>query len=223
VPDRRRAQLRLVALASLIVALPALLTLAFDISPDDVREWVEGLGLVAPLAFIVISALLTVCLTPGPLLAAASGLLFGAALCTPVSIASATLGAALAFAIARTVGHDAVESLQGRRLARVRGWVGDRGFLSVLYARLAPGIPYTLFNYAAGLAPIRPVAFIAGTALGCAPRAYAYTALGGSWGDLGSPEAIVAIVLLVVISVAGLVLARRGRTPLRASGSAPGS
>ena len=34
----------------------------------------------------------------------------------------------------------------------------------------------------------------AATAIGCAPRAFAYTALGGSLDNLGSPEAIVAIV-----------------------------
>ena len=36
--------------------------------------------------------------------------------------------------------------------------------------------------------------FAGATALGAAPRAFAYTALGGSLDDLGSPEAIAAIV-----------------------------
>ena len=53
-------------------------------------------------------------------------------------------------------------------------------------------MPYNLVNYAAGLTPVRLGAFVAATALGVAPRAFAYTALGGSLGDLGSPEAIVA-------------------------------
>jgi uncharacterized membrane protein YdjX (TVP38/TMEM64 family) len=51
--------------------------------------------------------------------------------------------------------------------------------------------------------------FAAATALGAAPRAFAYTALGGSLDDLGSPEAIVAIVVLVVMAVGGLVALRR--------------
>jgi uncharacterized membrane protein YdjX (TVP38/TMEM64 family) len=159
--------------------------------------------------FIAVSATLTVCLFPGPLLAGASGLLFGTALGTPVSIASATLGAVLAFLLARRIAHDAVVELQGRRLAALRAWVGRRGFLSVLYARLAPGLPYNLVNYAAGLSPVTLRAFTAATALGCAPRAFAYTALGGSLNNLGSPEAIIAIVVLVVMAVAGLVFGRR--------------
>jgi uncharacterized membrane protein YdjX (TVP38/TMEM64 family) len=180
--------------------------------------------------FIVVSALLTVVLFPGPLLAGASGLLFGTALGTPVSIIAATLGATLAFSLARWTAHDAVVELQGPRLAALRAWVGRNGFLSVLYARIAPGIPYNLVNYAAGLSPVALGSFVAATAIGCAPRAFAYTALGGSLDDLGSPEAIVAIAVLVVMALVGLVLARRdlsrgggGRAARGPAAPAPGT
>ena len=76
-------------------------------------------------------------------------------------------------------------------------------------ARIAPGVPYNLVNYAAGLSPVALRPFVAATAIGCAPRAFAYTALGGSIGNLGSPEALVAVGLLVAMSIAGLLLARR--------------
>ncbi|HEU4974480.1 MAG TPA: TVP38/TMEM64 family protein [Baekduia sp.] len=173
------------------------------------RGWVDGYGAAGPLVFIAVSSLLTVCFFPGPLLSGASGLLFGTALGTPVSIVSATLGATLAFSLARWLAHDAVEDLQGPRLRTLRAWIGRRGFVSVLYARIVPGMPYNLVNYAAGLSPVALRAFAAATALGCAPRAFAYTALGGSLDDLGSPEAIIALVVLVGMAVAGLVLARR--------------
>jgi uncharacterized membrane protein YdjX (TVP38/TMEM64 family) len=180
-----------------------------SLSSQRVRGWVDGYGVAGPIVFVVVSSLLTVCLFPGPLLSGASGLLFGTALGTGVSIVSATLGAVLAFSLARWLAHDAVEELQGRRLAALRAWVGRRGFLSVLYARLAPGVPYNLVNYAAGLSPVTLGAFAGATALGCAPRAFAYTALGGSLDDLGSPEAIAAFVVLVIMAIAGLLLARR--------------
>jgi uncharacterized membrane protein YdjX (TVP38/TMEM64 family) len=168
----------------------------------------------------VVSAVLTTCLFPGPLLAGASGLLFGTWLGTPISIASATLGAVLAFSVARWLAHDAVEQLQGPRLQALRAWIGRRGFLSILYARIAPGVPYSLVNYAAGLSPVPLRAFAAATALGCAPRAFAYTALGGSLDDLGSPEAIAAIVVLVVMGIGGGFAARRGlKAPEPGTGS----
>jgi uncharacterized membrane protein YdjX (TVP38/TMEM64 family) len=198
-----------VILVALIAGAFVLVASSGSLSARRVQHWVDGYGAAGPLVFIAVSATLTVCLFPGPLLAGASGLLFGTALGTPVSIAAATLGAVLAFLLARRIAHDAVVELQGRRLAALRAWVGRRGFLSVLYARLAPGLPYNLVNYAAGLSPVTLRAFTAATALGCAPRAFAYTALGGSLNDLGSPEAIIAIVVLVVMAVAGLVFGRR--------------
>ncbi|MBI5103871.1 MAG: TVP38/TMEM64 family protein [Solirubrobacterales bacterium] len=218
--QRRAAILRLVTLAAFVGAAVALIALSGSLSADKVRDRVDGFGAAGPLVFIAVSSLLTVACFPGPLLAGASGLLFGTALGTPVSIVSATLGATLAFCVARFWAHDAVEHLQGPRLRALRAWVGRRGFLSVLYARIAPGVPYTLVNYAAGLSPVRLGAFAAATAIGSAPRAFAYTALGGSFGDFGSPETVIAIAVLVVMGLTGLVLARRD---LRAAGSARSS
>ena len=59
--------------------------------------------------------------------------------------------------------------------------------------------------------------FAAATALGAAPRAFAYTALGGSLGNLRSPEAAIAVAVLVVMGSVGLVLLYRERR--RAVGS----
>jgi uncharacterized membrane protein YdjX (TVP38/TMEM64 family) len=205
--------IRLLALPVLVAGAFALVATSGDLSAERVRDWVDGFGAAGPLVFIVVSACLTCALFPGPLLAGASGLLFGTALGTPVSIVSATLGATLAFSISRWIAHDEVERLAPPRVQRLRGWVGRRGFVSVLYARIAPGVPYTLVNYAAGLTPIRLRSFVAATAIGVSPRAFAYTALGGSLDDLTSPEAIVALALLVVMAVVGLFLARREVRP----------
>jgi uncharacterized membrane protein YdjX (TVP38/TMEM64 family) len=81
----------------------------------------------------------------------------------------------------------------------------------VLYARIAPGVPYTLVNYAAGLTRIPLAVFAAATALGTAPRAFAYTALGGSLGDLRSPEAVIAVAVIGSMWLIGLVLLVRER------------
>jgi uncharacterized membrane protein YdjX (TVP38/TMEM64 family) len=202
-------RLRLAALVALLAAAAIVLVGSGSLSAHRVRGWLDGYGAAGPLVFVAVSSLLTVALFPGPLLAGASGLLFGTALGTPVSIVAATTGAALAFAISRWWAGDAVERLAHGRLLRIEAAVSRRGFLSVLYLRIAPGVPYNLVNYGAGLTRIRPAAFVGATAIGVAPRAFAYTALGGSFGDLGSPETIAAIAVLVVMALAGLWLARR--------------
>jgi uncharacterized membrane protein YdjX (TVP38/TMEM64 family) len=204
------ARLRLAALAAALLTFLLIFALTGSLSPHRVRDWIDGYGAAGPLVFIVVSSLLTVVLFPGPLLSGASGLLFGTALGTPVSIVAATTGAALAFALSRWWAHDAVVETFGhhRRLLALRAWVGARGFESVLLARVAPGMPYNLVNYAAGLTPVALGTFTLATAIGVAPRAFAYTALGGSIGNIGSPAAIVAICLLAAEGALGIWLLR---------------
>ncbi|HVF78440.1 MAG TPA: TVP38/TMEM64 family protein [Solirubrobacteraceae bacterium] len=208
---RGAAWLRVASLATAVLIVFVFVASSGSLSSDRVRDTVDPLGAGAVPIFIVVSALLTCALFPGPLLAGASGLLFGTALGTPVSITAATLGAVLAFSIARFVAHDAVETLAGARLEPLQEWIERRGFWAVLYARIAPGVPYSLVNYAAGLSRVGLPAFAGATALGVSPRAFAYTALGGSLDDLTSPEAIIAVVALLVMAVTGLVLLRAER------------
>ena len=221
-PGRRSALIRLALLGLAVALAVAVVVLVVRPTPDavhgrvaDVRDWVDSLGPLAPLVFIAVSAALTTLMFPGPLLAGASGLLFGVALGFPVSLASAVLGACLAFLISRYLAGDAVEHLAGPRLQSLEELVSRRGFVSVLYARIAPGVPYTLVNYAAGLTRIQLAVFAAATALGAAPRAFAYTALGGSFGDLRSPEAVIAVAIIGSMWLIGLVMLVRARRSRR--------
>jgi uncharacterized membrane protein YdjX (TVP38/TMEM64 family) len=217
---RGAAWLRVASLATAVAVVFAFVASSGSLSSDRVRDAVDPLGPGAVPVFILVSALLTCALFPGPLLAGASGLLFGTALGFPVTLTAATLGASCAFLISRRAGFTAVEHLAGPRLRRIRDWIGRRGFVAVLYARIVPGMPFTLVNYAAGLTPLRLPVFAAATAVGAAPRGFAYTALGGSLGNWDSPEAIAAAAVLAVMAVIGLALLRR---EVRPPGSAAGS
>lgn len=200
---------RLLALVAFVAALLATVALSGSLSADRVESWVDGHGALGPLIFIAISSLLTVAFFPGPILSAASGLLFGTALGFPLSVVAATTGAVMAFSVSRWWAHDAAEEIAGPRIQAFRAWVGRRGFLAVLYARIAPGIPYNAVNYAAGLTPVPLGVFAAATAVGCAPRAFAYTALGGQFGDFSSWETLVALSVLFGMAALGLVIAAR--------------
>ncbi len=209
---RRRGPGPRVRLAMLVLALASLfivLAVTGSLSPEAVSDRVDEFGWAGPVVFILVSAVLTCAMFPGPILAGACGLLFGTALGTPVAICSATLGASLACLIGRFVAGDAVEELGGPRIRALAAWVGSRGFTSVLYARIAPAMPYNLVNYACGLTTIPVLVFAAATAIGTAPRTFAYVALGGSFGDFSSPAAIIAIVIILTMGVIGLTLIRR--------------
>jgi uncharacterized membrane protein YdjX (TVP38/TMEM64 family) len=210
---------RLALLGAGVGAAFAAVTVLLGHSAGDVRDLVGSTGVPGALLFVALSAGLTVALFPFPLQAAAAGVLFGTAAGTAVSIAGGTLGAIAAFEIARHGGARAVEQLLGDRLAGVQEFVEREGFVAVLYARILPGVPRDVANYAFGLTRVHLGAFALATLLGIAPRAYAYTALGGSLSDLSSPEAIVAVALLVAMGVLGLLLVRRDVRARRAAGA----
>jgi uncharacterized membrane protein YdjX (TVP38/TMEM64 family) len=206
---------RLALLALGIGAAAALVLLTVSRSPERVRDLVDGYGLLGPVVFVALAAVLACAFFPGTLLAGASGLLFGTAAGTPVSIAAATTGASLAFILSRHGAREGVEALAHPRLLRWREWVDRRCFVAVLYARVAPLMPFMGISYAAGLTRLRLGVFAAATAIGVAPRAFAYTALGGHLDDLSSPEALVAVGVLAGMALAGAALVFRRAGPER--------
>lgn len=196
---------RLGALTVTVLAVFVVILATTSLSSHSIRDWMDGYGAAGPIVFVLLSACLGCVFVPGPLLAGAAGLLFGTAAGTPLAIVSATLTAVLAFSISRWVAGDAVENLAGPRIKGFAAMAERRGFLSVLYVRLLPAMPYNLINYAVGLTKIPLLAFTAATIIGTAPRTWAYVALGGSFGDFGNPTTIVALALIVVMGIGGVI------------------
>jgi uncharacterized membrane protein YdjX (TVP38/TMEM64 family) len=213
----RRARLRVIAFVAAIGALAAGATLSGNLpNTGEVRDFGESLGWAGLLLWIPVTAALNSVFVPGPVLAGAAGLLFGTVVGTPLAIVAATVTACFQMAVGRNLAGAEVGRLLPERVRHIDEFLERRGFWAVLYIRLAPGIPYTLVNYGAGLTRLRFRDMAAGTLVGAAPRTFAYVALGGSIEDIGSPESIAAISLLVVIAVVGAVLARREFAPDRA-------
>jgi len=188
-----------------------LVLLALGRDGDELRRTVDGAGAWAPVAFVALAAGLTCALFPFPVVAGASGVLFGVTEGTAYSILGGWLGALAAFAIARRFGAGPLEALAGERLRRGLDAVSERGFAAVLLLRVVPGVPRDLANYLCGLTRIGLVPYAAATLIGIAPRAYAYTALGGSLGDLGNRQSIVAVGLLAAMALVGVALLARER------------
>ena len=215
--SHRAARLRLAGFAALVLTLFAVATASGRLpDADEVRDWGESLGVVGPLVFVPAAAAMLCLFVPGPVVAGAAGLLFGTAAGTPVALAFIVLGAVMQMSISRYLAGDAARHLLPERVKRFDQFIEERGFWAVFYMRLTPAIPYNLVNYGAGLTSLKVRSMAAGTAVGAAPRTFAWVALGGSLDDLGAPEAKVAIALLALMAVMGAFLARRqlrGQTP----------
>jgi uncharacterized membrane protein YdjX (TVP38/TMEM64 family) len=192
-------------LAALVAAFAAFWI--FDVlDQEDVEALVDPFGAFAPVAYVVIAGLLGVALVPGPLLAGASGLLFGAAVGTVVTLCSAVLSAVLALLIARRASGPPPERVSGLAALAER-----HGFSAVVVQRLAPAVPDAPASYVFGALGVKVWQIALGTLIGAAPRAFSYTSIGASLdgGRDGFPVAIAGVVVLVVTAVAGAELARR--------------
>jgi uncharacterized membrane protein YdjX (TVP38/TMEM64 family) len=210
VDPHRAAKLRLAVFATVVVVLFLAATISGRLpSAEEVRDWGDDLGAAGPLLFIPAAAAGLCLFVPGPVLAGAAGLLFGTAAGTPVALAFIVLGAVMQMSISRHLAGDAARQLLPERVKRFDRFIEERGFWAVFYMRLTPALPYNLVNYGAGLTSLRLRSMAGGTAVGAAPRSFAWVALGGSLDDLGAPEAKAAIALLVVMAVLGAFMARR--------------
>jgi uncharacterized membrane protein YdjX (TVP38/TMEM64 family) len=210
--NRPRAPLlRLITFGLLLAGVFAVALVIAPHSARGLRDSLHGIGTWGPLVVVTVYALLTCAMVPGPVLAGASGLLFGTALGAAVAVTGATLGATLAFLIARRVAYRPFAAVASPRVSYRTERIQAHGFVAVLYARIAPGAPFALISYGAGMTGVRLRDFVLATLIGASPRAFAYAALGGSLGNYSSPEALVALGVLGVMAIGGTAMLWRTR------------
>lgn len=211
VPSRRRHVVRLALFVAFLLSLFYLVAVARIIDVDDVRRVVAATGPTAPLAYVVVSALLGAIFVPGPLLAAGSGVLFGPVLGTFVTLSSAVGTAVITSRLGRRAGRDSARALLGdQRADRLDEQIARRGLWAVVGQRFVPGISDALASYAFGAFGVPLWQMAVGAFVGAAPRAFVYTALGASIGDLSAPLAYAAIGVWCVTAVIGAFAAHRG-------------
>jgi uncharacterized membrane protein YdjX (TVP38/TMEM64 family) len=147
--------------------------------------WVDGLGIWGPVVFVAGYALATVAFVPGSLLTLAAGALFGLARGTILVLVAATLGASLAFLVARYLARDLVERrLAGNeRFAAIDRAVAVEGRKIVFLLRLSPLFPFNLLNYALGLTRVRFADYLVASA-GMVPGTLLYVYYGKVAGDV---------------------------------------
>ncbi len=162
------ARIRLVVLL-LVLSWMAVATATFGL--DRMGSWLQTAAESrwGPAAFIALYVVLVVLLFPGSLGTAAAGAVFGMWVGGAAALVGATIGALLAFVIARRVGRPGAESLLGGPLRGVDIWLTEKGFVAILILRLLPVVPFNGLNYAAGLSGLRLSHYVSGTFLGMIP------------------------------------------------------
>ena len=222
--DSRRPALRRIAIYAAVVGVAfGVLALTGNIpSSDEVRDFGDNLGPLAAVLFVPLFVAVNFLIT-WPILAGAAGLMFGTAAGTPLVLVGVVLASLAQMAVARKLAGEHRGQLLPKRTKQIENFLTEHGAVAVMESRIVPLLPWGAVNYSAGVTHLAYKAMAIGTAIGAAPKVFAYTALGGNLGDLTSPEALVAIGLLVVLAAVGALVVRR---QIRASPSpreAPGT
>ncbi len=205
-----RTLVRSALLLTLIAGIAVAVVYRDRFDAGALEAWVHSSGGAAPLTFMVVYMVATVLFLPGSVLTLAGGALFGPLLGTIYSLTGATIGATLAFLVARYLAGDWVERRAGGRLGQLKQGVESEGWRFVAFVRLVPLFPFNLLNYALGLTRIRLSHYIIASYICMFPGAVAYTYLGYAGREaVAGGEGLIRKILLAVALLAAVAFVPR--------------
>ncbi len=172
---------------------------------DTLADYREANPLLTVMIYAGIYIACTAASIPGALvLTLLGGAIFGFAIGTVVVLVSATIGATIAFLVARYLFEDLVASKMGERVAKIRESFKKEGALYLFSMRLVPVIPFFAINLLMGLTSIRTMVFFVASLVGMAPGTMVFVNAGTQLGKLDSvqgllsPTLIASFVLLAI-------------------------
>ena len=192
--------------------------------------WVQGLGPIGVVVFIIAYALATVLFLPGWIFTVSAGLIYGVFAGTAVALTGALIGASLAFLVARYLLRRNIEETTKKnpRFAAIDQAIGKNGWKIVGLLRLSPLIPFNLSNYFYGITSITFGAYVLVSAIGMIPGTLLYAYLGaigqagvsGGGGGHSKWQYVLLGVGLVATIAVTILVSRIARNALKKSGAA---
>ncbi len=189
--------------------------LAYLQDQTRLQSFVEQLGLLGPLAIIILLAVaIVISPIPSAPVALVSGALYGHGPGTLYVVLGSVTGAMLAFTIARRLGQDYVNHKLMQNLP-VKLVGSQNTLMAIVFAsRLAPFISFDVISYAAGLTCLSYGRFLLATLAGIVPISFVLAHLGSevSNGEMGSiANAILLLGLFTLLPFIINLLRRRLR------------
>lgn len=184
----------------------------------EFQAYVRGAGAIGYIAYILVYAVCVVFFIPATILTLGAGAIFGLAGGTLVVIAGATLGATLAFLLARTVLRKRVEKMASRhpKFRALDEAITREGTKIVFLVRLSVLFPFTWINYVLGLTGVRLRTYIWTTLVGIAPATFAFVYIGSIANEAATASRARLIVYIVGAVAALLVSIVVGRIATKA-------
>src|SRR5437867_9045078 len=179
--EKKSATGRLVVLIAIVAAL----FLAMRFLPlrewlTNFNNWVSQMGIAGICIFIAVYAVATVLLAPGSVLTIGAGFAFGLWKGFLAVSAGATLGASLAFLVARFIARDKIATIAQRneKFRKIDNAIGKQGAKLIFLLRLSPVIPFNLSNYFYGLTAVKFWPYVLASWIGMMPGTFLYVYIG---------------------------------------------
>lgn len=132
------------------------------------------------------------------------GALFGVLTGAVIVSFCSTIGATLAFLVARFLLRDSVQGKFGDRLEAINNGIANEGMFYLFTMRLIPVIPFFVINLVMGLTPIRTAQFFFVSQLGMLPGTIVYVNAGTQLARIDSLAGILSWQLLLSFALLGL-------------------
>lgn len=179
-----------------------------DLTPASIRDYIQSFGNKAALVYIIAYVLNTIAIVP-PIapLSLAAGLAFGAAWGAVYLMIAALIGTSITFMISRFFGRALVEKFLKGKFKHLDEKLEKNGFMTVLFFRVVPLVPYEVLNYLSGLSKIKFKDYFFATLLGLVPGVIIAAFFGGSLGEIKSFKDVFAPKFLISIGLMVLIIA----------------
>jgi len=179
-----------------------------SLTPAALRDFIQSFGKLAVLAYIIAYALNTISIMP-PIaaLSLTAGLAFGAGWGALYLMLGAMIGTTATFMIARYFGRALIEKMLKGRFKGLDEKFANNGFMTILFFRVIPLVPYEVLNYAGGLSSIKFREYFLATLLGLVPGVVIAAFFGGSLGEIKGFKDIFALKFLIAAGLMVLVIA----------------
>lgn len=214
--NKKKNIIKLSLFAGVVIAIIALIkTTGLDqyLDEEKLHTWINGFGPWGPLVYILVYSITPSLFIPGLPVTIAAGLAFGPVYGTVFALLGATIGASIAFLIARYFARNHIEELLKGKLKKIDDGVEKKGWIFVAITRLIPVFPFNLLNYAFGLTKIKFSHYAIASFVFMFPATAAYVVFSSSLFDILkgeiSPELIIGIVLIAVVSSIPIIYSRR--------------
>jgi uncharacterized membrane protein YdjX (TVP38/TMEM64 family) len=148
-----------------------------EVGGEALEAYVREFGLIAPLVYLLLFAVLGSLFVPTTVFAVLAVSLFGMPLAFFYALLGSVLSAVVGFWLARFLGRDFVMGWLGEnpgKLTRLDAVLREKGFWAALMMRLVY-LPCGLTNAVCGLSGIHPLSYLMASALGLSPIVFAVT------------------------------------------------